>query len=90
MPYVGYKGDKTAARPTGGSLVETRSPKAPSLLLFFLQSHAPDRSPEQAPGCCSSERTCPVIYVALCFDVAQGRMNGVPMRLELTRVGLLV
>ena len=31
-----------------------------------------------------------VIYKALCFDVAQGRMNGAPMRLELTRVGLLV
>ena len=30
-----------------------------------------------------------VIYKALCFDVAQGRM-GYPMRLELTRVGLLV
>ena len=31
-----------------------------------------------------------VIYEALCFDVAQGRMNGHPMRLKLTRVGLLV
>ena len=31
-----------------------------------------------------------VIYKALCFDVAQGRMNGRPMRLELIRVGLLV
>ena len=31
-----------------------------------------------------------VIYEALCFDVTQGRINGAPMRLELTRVGLLV
>ena len=31
-----------------------------------------------------------VIYKALCFDVAQGRMNWTPMRIELTRVGLLV
>ena len=31
-----------------------------------------------------------VIYEALCFDVAQGRMREAPMRLELTRVGLLV
>ena len=31
-----------------------------------------------------------VIYKALCFDVAQGRMNGRPMRLEFPRVGLLV
>ena len=27
-----------------------------------------------------------VIYKALCFDVAQGRRMGDPMRLELTRV----
>ena len=47
MPYVGYKGDKTAARPPGGSLVETRSVKASSLSLFLLQSHAPDRIPER-------------------------------------------
>ena len=58
MPYVGYKGDKTAARPPGGSLVETRCLNASSLPLFLLQSHALDRSPEQAPGC-SPERTCP-------------------------------
>ena len=31
-----------------------------------------------------------VIYEDLCFDVAQGQMNGHPMRLELTRLGLLV
>ena len=51
VPYMGYKGDKTAARPSEGSLVETRNLRASSLPLFFLQSHAPDRSPEQAPGC---------------------------------------
>ena len=57
MPYVGYKEDKTAAHPSGGSLVETRSLKASSLPLFLLQNLAPDRSPEQAPEC-PSERTC--------------------------------
>ena len=31
-----------------------------------------------------------VIYEALCFDVAQGRMNEAPMRLELALAGLLV
>ena len=31
-----------------------------------------------------------LIYKALCFDVAQGRMNGAPMGLELTRVNLLL
>ena len=56
VSYVGYKGDKSAAHQPGGSLVETRSLKAPSLPLFLLQSHAPDRSPEQALGC-SPERT---------------------------------
>ena len=29
---------------------------------------------------------CVVIYEALCFDVAQGQMNGHSMKLELTRV----
>ena len=57
VQYVVYKGDKSAARPPGGCLVETRSLKASSLPLFLLQSHAPNRSPEQAPGCCSSGRT---------------------------------
>ena len=52
MPYIGYKGKKTAALSPGGSLVETRSLKAPSLPLFLLQSHAPDRSPKLAPRCC--------------------------------------
>ena len=28
--------------------------------------------------------------LSFCSDVAQGRMNGAPMRLELTREGLLV
>ena len=31
-----------------------------------------------------------VIYEALCFDVARGQMNGHLMRLEPTRIGLLV
>ena len=31
-----------------------------------------------------------VIYEVPCFDVAQGWMNGAPMKLELTHVGLLV
>ena len=57
MPYVGYKGDKSAARPPGGSLVVTRNLKATSLPLFLLQSHALDRSPEQAPGS-SPPKTC--------------------------------
>ena len=51
------KGVNNADRPPGGSLVETRSLKASSLPLFLLQSHAPDRNLEQAPGC-SSPRTC--------------------------------
>ena len=46
---MGYKGDKSAAHPPEGSLVETRYLKASSLPLFLLQSHAPDRSPERAP-----------------------------------------
>ena len=51
MSYMGYKGDKSTARPPEGSLVETRYLKAASVPLFLLQSHAPDRSPELAPGC---------------------------------------
>ena len=63
---IRYKGDKTAARPPEGSLVETRSLKAPRLPLFLLQNHAPDRSPEQAPGC-SPERTCPRVLKKACW-----------------------
>ena len=38
------------------------------------------------------DRISVVIYEGLYFDLAQGQMNGAPnsMRLELTRVGLLV
>ena len=43
----------------------------------------------KAPGFKPQHQRGGVIYKALCFDVAQGRM-GYPMRLELTRVGLLV
>ena len=50
VPYIGFKGVNIAARSPGGSLDETRSLKASSLPLFLLQSHASDRSPEQAPG----------------------------------------
>ena len=71
MPYKGDKGDKNAARPPEGSLVETRcllkGPK--SAIVPFAepkcgsgQSHAPDRSPEQAPG--RSPGACRVFVAA--------------------------
>ena len=47
----GLQRRKTAARPPEVSLIETRSLAASSLPLFLLQSHAPDRSPEQVPRC---------------------------------------
>ena len=63
MPYMGYKGDKSAARPPEGSLVKTSCLKVPSLPLFLWQRHAPDRSPEQAPVC-PTHRTCQIFVAA--------------------------
>ena len=46
-----YKGEKDAARPPGGSLIQPRCLiKGPKSAIVLFQGHVPDRSPEQAPG----------------------------------------
>ena len=51
MLYMGYKGDKSAARPPEGNLVETRCLKGPkSAIVPFAEPRSGPKS-RRAPGC---------------------------------------
>ena len=50
VPYMGYKGDKSAARPPEGSLVETRCLKNPkSAIVPFAEPRSGPKS-RTGPG----------------------------------------
>ena len=71
MPYMGNKGDKTAARPPEGSLVETRCLKGPKSAIV------PFAEPRSGPKSRTGPRVSNTSLVPSCQDLLQ-RLDPLP------------